>query len=156
MPVPASRIRDDCGKRKAGVAQTPAISTGDIGFSTGGLCPSMHGYRHRSPPDWSRVWRWAFRPRNNRDHRAMFSLIGTILVGLIVGAIAKLLSPGRDPGGWIVTILIGIAGAFIAKFLGQSLFGWYREGDAPGWIMSILGAVLLLWLYKLATRNRSA
>ncbi len=86
----------------------------------------------------------------------MFSLIGTIIIGLIVGAIARLLSPGRDPGGWIVTILIGIAGAFIAKFLGQSLFGWYRDGDAPGWIMSILGAVLLLWLYKLATRKGSA
>ncbi len=86
----------------------------------------------------------------------MFGIIGTIIVGLIVGAIAKLISPGRDPGGWIVTILIGIAGAFTAKFIGQSLFGWYRDGDAPGWIMSILGAVLPLWLYRLVTRNRSA
>ena len=83
-------------------------------------------------------------------------LIGTIIVGLIVGAIAKLLSPGRDPGGWIVTILIGIAGAFVAKFLGQSLFGWYRDGSGPSWLMQILGAVLLLWLYKVFTRNRTA
>lgn len=83
-------------------------------------------------------------------------LIGTILVGLIVGAIAKLLSPGRDPGGWIVTILIGIAGAFVAKFLGGALFGWYRDGSGPSWLMQILGAVLLLWLYKVVTRNRTA
>lgn len=84
------------------------------------------------------------------------SIIATIVVGLIIGAIAKLISPGRDPGGWIVTILIGIAGAFIAKFLGQALFGWYRDGSGPSWLMQIAGAVLLLWLYKVATRGRAA
>lgn len=87
---------------------------------------------------------------------SLFGIIGTLIVGLIVGAIAKLISPGRDPGGFIVTILIGIAGSFAARFIGSSLFGWYRDGDAPGWIASILGAVLLLWLYRVIMRNRAA
>ncbi|PZN93718.1 MAG: GlsB/YeaQ/YmgE family stress response membrane protein [Alphaproteobacteria bacterium] len=83
----------------------------------------------------------------------MFGLIGTAIVGLIVGGIAKWLSPGPKPDGCIVTILIGIAGAMIAKYVGSEVFGWYRDGDAPGWIMSVLGAVVLLWLYRLV-RNR--
>lgn len=87
---------------------------------------------------------------------SIMGIIGTLIVGLIVGAIAKLISPGRDPGGFLVTIAIGIAGSFLARFIGSSLFGWYRDGDAPGWIASILGAVLLLWIYKLVTRNRAA
>lgn len=83
----------------------------------------------------------------------LFGLIGTAIVGLIVGGIAKWLSPGPKPDGCIVTILIGIAGAMIAKYVGSEVFGWYRDGDAPGWIMSVLGAVVLLWLYRLV-RNR--
>lgn len=82
-------------------------------------------------------------------------IIGTIIVGLIVGVIAKLLMPGRDPGGFIITILIGIAGAFIARLIGNAVFGWYGDGSAPGWIASILGAMLLLWLYRMFTRNRT-
>lgn len=78
-----------------------------------------------------------------------FGIIGTAIVGLIVGALAKWLMPGKDPGGLIVTMLIGIAGAFAARFIGQAIFGWYQDGGAPGWIMSILGAMLLLWIYRL-------
>jgi uncharacterized membrane protein YeaQ/YmgE (transglycosylase-associated protein family) len=85
----------------------------------------------------------------------MFSLIGTLLVGLIVGAIAKFVMPGKDPGGIIVTILLGIAGSVIASYLGRAL-GWYQEGQTAGWIMSVLGAVLLLFLYRLFTGKRSA
>jgi uncharacterized membrane protein YeaQ/YmgE (transglycosylase-associated protein family) len=85
----------------------------------------------------------------------MFSLIGTLLVGLIVGAIAKFVMPGKDPGGIIVTILLGIAGSFVASYLGRAL-GWYREGETAGWIMSILGAVLLLFLYRLLLARKSA
>ena len=85
----------------------------------------------------------------------MFSLIGTLLVGLIVGAIAKFVMPGKDPGGIIVTILLGIAGSFVASYLGRAL-GWYREGETAGWIMSILGAVLLLFLYRLLSGRKSA
>jgi len=75
------------------------------------------------------------------------AILSTILVGLIVGAIAKLLMPGKDPGGFIITILLGIAGAFIASYLGQAL-GWYRAGQPAGWIMSIVGAMILLLLYR--------
>ena len=76
------------------------------------------------------------------------SIIATILIGLLVGAIAKLLMPGKDPGGWIVTILLGIAGAFVASFLGRSI-GWYEEGQAAGFLASVVGAILLLFLYRL-------
>jgi uncharacterized membrane protein YeaQ/YmgE (transglycosylase-associated protein family) len=75
------------------------------------------------------------------------AILSTILVGLIVGAIAKLLMPGKDPGGFIVTILLGIAGALIASYCGQAL-GWYEPGQPAGWIMSIVGAMILLLLYR--------
>jgi len=83
----------------------------------------------------------------------MLNLIGTAFVGLIVGVIAKWLSPGREPSGCLITIAIGIAGAFTARFLGSAVFGWYKEGEAPGWIMSILGAMLLLWIYRMVQRR---
>ena len=85
----------------------------------------------------------------------MFSLLGTLLVGLIVGAIAKFVMPGKDPGGIIVTILLGIPGSFVASYLGRAV-GWYKEGEAAGWIMSVLGAVLLLYLYRLFISKKAA
>ena len=75
-------------------------------------------------------------------------LIGTLIVGLIVGALAKLIMPGKDPGGIIVTILLGIAGAFVGTYVGQFLH-LYQPGQAAGWIMSILGAIILLGIYRL-------
>jgi uncharacterized membrane protein YeaQ/YmgE (transglycosylase-associated protein family) len=81
-------------------------------------------------------------------------ILVTILIGLVVGALAKLIMPGKDPGGIIVTILLGIAGAFIAGMLGQAL-GWYQAGEAPGWIASILGAMLLLLIYRLVVGRRT-
>ena len=83
----------------------------------------------------------------------MFGVIGWIIFGVIVGAIAKLLMPGRDPGGFIVTILLGVAGALVGGFLGQAM-GLYGENQGAGWIMSILGAILLLALYRMAVRRR--
>jgi uncharacterized membrane protein YeaQ/YmgE (transglycosylase-associated protein family) len=77
----------------------------------------------------------------------------TIIVGLIVGALAKLVMPGKDPGGVIVTILLGIAGSFIAGALGHSL-GWYEVGEGPGIIASVLGAIILLGIYRLVVRPR--
>lgn len=84
----------------------------------------------------------------------MFSLLWTALIGLIVGAIAKLFMPGKDPGGWMVTMLLGIAGSFVASYLGR-MVGWYREGQSAGFIMSVLGAILVLFLYRkfLATKT---
>ena len=78
------------------------------------------------------------------------SIISTIVVGLIVGAIAKLLMPGKDPGGFIVTILLGIAGAFVGTWIGSMFMG---ENYAAGWIMSIVGAMVLLLLYRLIKRK---
>ena len=75
-------------------------------------------------------------------------VIGWIIFGLIVGAIAKLVMPGRDPGGIIVTMLIGIAGAVLGGFIGRAL-GWYGEGEAAGFLMSFAGAVVLLALYRM-------
>jgi uncharacterized membrane protein YeaQ/YmgE (transglycosylase-associated protein family) len=77
----------------------------------------------------------------------MFTIIGWIVFGLVVGVIAKLLMPGRDPGGVIVTALIGIAGALVGGLLGRFL-GFYGPGEAAGYLMSILGAVLLLFVYR--------
>jgi uncharacterized membrane protein YeaQ/YmgE (transglycosylase-associated protein family) len=82
----------------------------------------------------------------------MFGILGWILFGLIVGVIAKLLMPGRDPGGFIVTILIGIAGALLGGFVGRAL-GMYEAGESAGFIMSTLGAILLLFLYRLVVRR---
>jgi len=82
-------------------------------------------------------------------------ILGWILFGLVVGALAKLVMPGRDPGGIIVTMLIGIAGAVLGGFVGRAL-GWYGEGEPAGFVMSFVGAVLLLALYRMFTRRRSA
>lgn len=82
-------------------------------------------------------------------------LLYTLLIGLIVGALAKFIMPGRDPGGIIVTILLGIAGAFVARFLGQAL-GMYGEGEAAGFIASLLGAIILLFLYRMFTKRTPA
>jgi uncharacterized membrane protein YeaQ/YmgE (transglycosylase-associated protein family) len=85
----------------------------------------------------------------------MFSLLWTAVVGLVIGAVAKLLMPGKDPGGWIVTMLLGLAGSFLAEFLGQKV-GWYQEGQSAGFLMSVLGAVLLLFLYRMLIAKKTA
>ena len=78
-----------------------------------------------------------------------------IIIGLIVGAIAKLLMPGKDPGGFIITILLGIAGSVIATWIGHAV-GLYSEGQSAGFIMSIIGAVILLAIYRVTLGKRSA
>ena len=82
------------------------------------------------------------------------SILGWIVFGLIVGVVAKLLMPGRDPGGMIITILLGIAGALIAGFIGRGL-GWYGEDDPVGFVMATFGAILILLLYR-QFRGRAA
>jgi uncharacterized membrane protein YeaQ/YmgE (transglycosylase-associated protein family) len=76
-----------------------------------------------------------------------------LIIGLVIGAVAKLIMPGKDPGGIIVTMLIGIAGALIAGFLGRAL-GWYHEGEAAGFIASVVGAILLLLIYRMIVGRR--
>jgi uncharacterized membrane protein YeaQ/YmgE (transglycosylase-associated protein family) len=80
-------------------------------------------------------------------------ILWTIILGLIVGAVAKLITPGRDPGGWIVTLVLGIAGSFLGTFLGRAV-GWYQEGQSAGFIASVVGAVILLFLYRLLFKKR--
>ena len=80
-------------------------------------------------------------------------ILGWILFGLVVGALAKLVMPGKDPGGIIVTMLLGIAGAVLGGFVGRAL-GLYGAGEAAGFVMSFIGAVALLALYRMTTRRR--
>ena len=80
--------------------------------------------------------------------------VWVVLIGLVVGALAKLIMPGKDPGGFIVTILLGIAGSFVATWVGQAI-GWYQAGQSAGFFMSVLGAFLILGIYRLV-RSRTA
>jgi uncharacterized membrane protein YeaQ/YmgE (transglycosylase-associated protein family) len=84
----------------------------------------------------------------------MFGILGWIIFGLIVGIIAKLLHPGRDPGGFIVTVLIGIAGSILGGFAGRAL-GLYRQGQGAGLIMSVIGAIILLVIYHAVAGRRA-
>lgn len=78
----------------------------------------------------------------------MMSLLGTLLVGFIVGLIARALKPGDDSMGWIMTIVLGVVGSMLASYAGAAM-GWYAAGSSAGWIASIVGAVVLLFLYNL-------
>jgi len=75
-------------------------------------------------------------------------ILWTLIIGLVIGAVAKLLMPGKDPGGFVITMLLGIAGSFLATYLGRAL-GWYREGASAGFIASVIGAIILLIIYRL-------
>lgn len=81
------------------------------------------------------------------------SILVTILIGLVVGIIAKFLMPGRDPGGFIVTTLLGIAGAFVASYVGQKA-GWYAPGQPAGFLAAVVGAMVLLILYRIIFGRR--
>lgn len=81
-------------------------------------------------------------------------LLWTLLIGLVVGAVAKFLMPGKDPGGFIITMVLGIAGAFVGSWLGQAI-GWYTAGAQAGFIASVIGAMILLFIYRLVTGKRA-
>jgi uncharacterized membrane protein YeaQ/YmgE (transglycosylase-associated protein family) len=84
----------------------------------------------------------------------MLHLIWICIIGLIAGVVAKLLMPGKDPGGWILTMVLGVAGAFLGTWIGRSI-GHYQEGQGAGFLMSVVGAVILLGAYHLANRARA-
>ena len=86
------------------------------------------------------------------EYMADYGWLGWILIGLIAGAIAKALVPGKDPGGCLVTILLGIGGAVLAGFLGRAL-GWYEMGEGAGFLAAIVGAVLILFVYRMVARR---
>ena len=81
-------------------------------------------------------------------------ILWAIIIGLVVGVLAKMIMPGRDPGGMLITMLLGIAGALVATFIGRSL-GWYAADQTAGFIASILGAIVLLALYRMVRRPRT-
>jgi uncharacterized membrane protein YeaQ/YmgE (transglycosylase-associated protein family) len=92
---------------------------------------------------------------NNFTPKEIFmSVIGWILFGLAVGVVGKLLMPGRDPGGFILTILLGIGGALVGGFLGQSL-GFYQQGEPAGFIMAVVGSVILLLIHRMLSGRRA-
>jgi uncharacterized membrane protein YeaQ/YmgE (transglycosylase-associated protein family) len=80
------------------------------------------------------------------------NILWIIVIGFVVGFIAKLIMPGSGPGGFIITVLLGIAGSFVATYIGQH-FGWYRPGQPAGFIGAILGAALILFVYRLITKR---
>ncbi len=80
-------------------------------------------------------------------------MLWTLFIGLLVGLVAKLIMPGRDPGGWIITMLLGVAGAFVANFIGKNL-GWYRDVEFAGFLASVFGAVLILIIYRLVVDKK--
>ena len=81
-------------------------------------------------------------------------IIGTIIIGFVAGLIAKFLMPGRDPGGFIITTLLGIVGAVVASYLGHAV-GWYRAGEGAGFIGAVVGAVLVLAIYRMVIGRRT-
>ena len=87
--------------------------------------------------------------------RSDMHLILFLVFGLIVGALARLLVPGKEPGGWIISMLLGVAGSFVGGMAGRAL-GLYREGEPAGFVMSLLGAVVLVLLYHMVARRRHA
>jgi len=81
-------------------------------------------------------------------------IVWTILIGFVAGLVAKMLTPGRDPSGFIITTLIGIAGSFAATYLGQAV-GWYQAGEKAGFIGAVVGAILLLLLWRVIRREKA-
>jgi uncharacterized membrane protein YeaQ/YmgE (transglycosylase-associated protein family) len=90
----------------------------------------------------------------NQERKMVMEIVVTLLIGLAVGIVAKLLMPGRDPGGFIITTVLGIAGAFVARFIGERM-GWYGPNDPAGFIAAVGGAMLLLLLYRLLFRRKA-
>ncbi|MEZ2353311.1 GlsB/YeaQ/YmgE family stress response membrane protein [Caballeronia sp. RCC_10] len=84
----------------------------------------------------------------------MLAFIGTLIVGLVVGLIARAIKPGDDSMGWIMTIVLGIAGSLIAGYVGRAL-GWYQPGQPAGWIASVIGAIILLVIYGMIRARRT-
>jgi uncharacterized membrane protein YeaQ/YmgE (transglycosylase-associated protein family) len=82
------------------------------------------------------------------------SLLLFLVFGLIVGVLARFIVPGREPGGWIVSMIIGVLGSILGGYMGQAL-GWYREGQSAGFLMSLLGAIVVVVLYHAITRGRA-
>jgi uncharacterized membrane protein YeaQ/YmgE (transglycosylase-associated protein family) len=100
---------------------------------------------------WGAFARWQEK-EGKSEMMAEYGFFGWIIIGLLAGAVARLIMPGRDPGGCIVTILLGVGGALLAGFLGQAI-GWYGPGEGAGFLAAIVGAIIILFIYRLAIRR---
>jgi uncharacterized membrane protein YeaQ/YmgE (transglycosylase-associated protein family) len=131
------------------------ISTFLISFSLSWFfkLPSLSGFYLSESSRQFFSWLLLCNNSNRELLEKEFFMIWTLIVGLIVGAIAKMLMPGRDPGGFIVTMILGVLGAFLAHFIGANA-GWYTEGEAAGFIASVVGAVILLAIYRAVVGRR--
>ena len=87
------------------------------------------------------------------QYLAHYGWVTWIIIGFLAGAIARAITPGRDPSGCLITIALGVGGALLAGFLGQQL-GWYRQGEGAGFLAAIVGAVLILFVYRLVAGRR--
>ena len=117
-------------------------------FSTnGGTCAAKGRWRKTAVP------RTDMGGMKGEANMEQYGILGWIVIGGLAGAIAKLLMPGRDPGGCIITILLGIAGALLAGFLGRSI-GWYSDNEGAGFIAAIVGAFVILLIYRLVLARR--
>lgn len=96
----------------------------------------------------------SFAKPQHKEGNTFMEWIGAIIIGLVAGVIAKLIMPGRDPGGFIVTTLLGIVGALVATWLGRAI-GWYGEGEAAGFIGAVIGAIILLAIYRMVAGRRT-
>ncbi len=85
----------------------------------------------------------------------MLSLLWTIIIGFVVGAVAKFIMPGKDPGGFIVTTVLGVVGALLATYLGRAI-GWYQEGESAGFIAAVVGALILLAIYRMFKKKKAS
>ena len=85
----------------------------------------------------------------------MLHLIWIVIIGFVAGALAKLVMPGKDPGGFLITIVLGVVGALLSTFLGR-LIGWYKPGESAGFIAAFIGAVILLVIYRLVKKKQPA
>src|SRR6516162_4822508 len=112
------------------------------------------GNKGGSSPDALQMLRLSCRKQRGRTERTIMHFLWTIILGLLVGVVAKLLMPGRDPGGFIITILLGIAGSLVAGWIGRAV-GWYGPNDSAGFIASVGGAILLLLLYHLFQKAKT-
>jgi len=113
---------------------------------------NLDGSEYANPHHW--IYAGTVTGYTNTGGCSMFSLLWTALIGLVVGALAKLIMPGKDPGGILITMVIGIAGSFLGTFLGR-LVGHYQEGESAGFIMSLIGAIILLAIYHFIRRRQT-
>ena len=82
----------------------------------------------------------------------MLNILYIIIIGFLAGVVAKFIMPGKDPGGFIITTLLGVVGALLATYLGR-LIGWYKEGETGGFIAAVVGAIILLFIYRIIKKR---